>query len=74
MADNSTRYPHAIVIGHLCDADPRDASFRDVSVDEAKATFTSLIRTEVRNEGGPDNVEVYIDYVVTSDSPIELHA
>lgn len=70
----STRYPHAIVLGHLCDGDARDASFCDVSVEEAKVKFTSLIREEVRNEDGPDDVEVYIDYVVTSNSPIELHA
>lgn len=74
MAENSTRYPYLLVIGHLCDADARDASFCDVSVDEAKAKFTSLIQEEVRKEDGPDDVEVYIDYVVRSNTPIELHA
>lgn len=73
------KHSHILIIGRIHDGDePYIAHYRDMTESQARTQFTNEVRRdsdvpEADVVAGYEYTNVYIEYLATSDSPIELH-
>lgn len=73
------KHTHILIIGRIHDGDgPHIGQYMNMTESQARTQFINQVR---RDEGVPEidvirgceYTNVYIEYLATSDSPIELH-
>lgn len=62
------KYKHLLIVGHPEGCDPETAVFSDVTELQAIDRFNRGVKSDY----GTEDLEIYIDLVITSETPMEI--